>query len=79
MVISSSPDHTSKPIRAAFKDVRTAPESPLLRNLDDVRFVFPRSYDIVDLSNEHTVTSKLRFGAEMGEDSSESSGLLRTD
>ena len=46
--LSSARSHKGKPIRAAYEDVRLAPSSPLLRDLDEIDFVFPRYYSIVD-------------------------------
>lgn len=47
-VISSNLTHQVKPVRAALEDIRLIPHAPLLRNLDEIDFVFPRSYSIVD-------------------------------
>ena len=47
-VLSRKQDHAGKPIRAAYEDIRKAPSSPLLQELDRIDFIFPRSYSVVD-------------------------------
>ena len=48
VVLSSRKDHIGKPIRAAYEDVRQAPSSSLLTELDGMDFVFPRSNSVID-------------------------------
>ena len=47
-VLSPNQYHIGKPIRAAYEDIRKAPTSPLLQELDRIEFTFPRSYSVVD-------------------------------
>lgn len=42
--ISTSPSHTGNLVKAAYGDVRLAPDSPLLVEVDEVGFVLQRSY-----------------------------------
>jgi len=53
--LSSKQEHQGKPIRAAFEDIRRVPESSLLRELDEMDFIFPRSYSVVDEDNDDVV------------------------
>lgn len=48
VTISSSANHRGKPIRAAVEDIRKVPTSSLLREVDEIDFIFPRSYAVVD-------------------------------
>ena len=47
-VLSRRQDHIGKPIRAAHKDVRPAPSSSLLAELDVIDSVFPQPYSVID-------------------------------
>ena len=58
VIISKNPEHRGKSIRAAYEDVRIAPRSPLLLDLSQVGFVFPRSYAVVDTDNNELATTQ---------------------
>lgn len=47
-VLSRKKDHAGKHIRAAYGNIRKAPTSSLLQELDRIGIVFPRSYSVVD-------------------------------
>ena len=61
--LSSNSGHGGNPIRAAYEDVRFAPQTSLLQELDSMGFLFPRSTSIVDI---HEVSNN----EEPGEDAS---------
>lgn len=44
VVIYTSSSDKRNPVRAAYEDVRLTPDSPLLLEMNEVVFVFPRSY-----------------------------------
>ena len=52
VLLSTRPDHAGKPVRAAYEDVRLAPENPLLRDLDCQEPVFPCSDSIFNQAEE---------------------------
>lgn len=46
--VSSRKNHKGQPVRAAYEDIRMIPRNPLLRELDEVGYLFPRSSSILD-------------------------------
>lgn len=46
VLLSCDPTHTGKPSRAAYEDIRLIPRNTLLQDLNQMDFVFPRSYEI---------------------------------
>ena len=69
VLLSTRPDHAGKPVRAAYEDVRIMPTAPLLRELDEIDPLFPRSVDIVedeleDISEETSQAPMDPFEAE---------------
>lgn len=50
--IYSRKDRKGLPIKAAYENVRKVPDLTLLKELDDMEFLFPRSYSIIDEDKE---------------------------
>lgn len=51
--ISTRADHKGQPIRAAYEDVRRVPKVPFLRELDQVEYLSPRSFSLLDEEGEY--------------------------
>lgn len=47
LLLSRNVSHRGKAIHAAYEDVRSVPSNPLLKDLDEYEFLFPRSHSIV--------------------------------
>ena len=48
VLLSSKPDHSGLPIKAAYEDIRLIPSTSLLQELDEIGYIFPRSHSILD-------------------------------
>ena len=48
VLVSTRQDHSGKPVRAAYEDLRLQPETPLLKELDECDPLYPNSMEFVD-------------------------------
>lgn len=55
VVISQEKNNIGKTVNAEYEDVRQAPSSILLQELDNIDLVFPRSYSVVDEDIQYIV------------------------
>ena len=52
VLLSTRADHAGKPVRAAYEDIRFAPENPMLHDLDCQEPIFPTSDSLFDKEDE---------------------------